>query len=512
MTIYSNGTKIKEVYAFGQKVTAGYAFGEQIFSTATAGWSRVGTMTMTVTAANSNSISGTITYGIYEYTNGSTVTDRYYEREQIALTRINEGYVTLNFGAGTVFYLGDENTSAEYFFPSSGQIQMSATELSKVYRFKKHTGLLDLGSAQSVTSNYIWQSQNMKITVNNNALVMATGWTISQTNTAARMQTSVTASYTLDALSVPSDGTWPVYAVAGTGLEANVTGLTAAPNVYQNYPNIRMMGLVTVYGGAITNFENIWINTSATGTTMTKSISGSTLTVTGGYALDTDGMLVYVPTATYSFADMVAAAKDTLVPETLSSEKVIYTDSVSNVTPSRGIKNMWPSGSIYYNKIASGNKRLQLIMRLAYSSGGRVDHYSILYSKYQGVTHAPTPLEITYDLSSLSDYQSRQTISSYYVPENSTVYQIQATINKVSTSKTTLYYHAGYKTVEKEASTTPGTTQTRTIWAKVTRSTTNGTSSYAGTQTSTGDSVPYVSYIPLGTITVTRNSDTGSIA
>ncbi len=160
MTIYSNGTKIKEVYAFGQKVTAGYAFGEQIFSTATAGWSRVGTMTMTVTAANSNSISGTITYGIFEYTNGSSVTDRYYEREQIALTRINEGYVTLNFGAGTVFYLGDENVSAEYFFPSSGQIQISATELSKVYRFKKHSGLLDLGSAQSVTSNYIWQSQN----------------------------------------------------------------------------------------------------------------------------------------------------------------------------------------------------------------------------------------------------------------------------------------------------------------------------------------------------------------
>lgn len=510
MTIYSNGTKIKEVYAFGQKVTAGYAFGEQIFSTATAGWSRVGTMTMTVTAANSNSISGTITYGIFEYTNGSTVTDRYYEREQIALTRINEGYVTLNFGAGTVFYLGDENASAEYFFPSSGQIQMSATELSKVYRFKKHSGLLDLGSAQSVTSNYIWQSQNMKITASNNALVMATGWTISQTNTAARMQTSVTASYTLDSLSVPSDGTWPVYAVAGTGLEANVTGLTAAPNVYQNYPNIRMMGLVTVYGGAITNFENIWINTSATGTTMAKSISGSTLTIAGGYALDTDGMLVYVPTATYSFADMVTAAKDVTTPEQWSSETVLVNTSTSG-SPSGKTMNAWPSGSHNFNKIQSTDKKLQLLMKLTMGSA-RVDHYSIFYSKYQGVTHAPTPLEIIFDVSSWSYDESKKLIDSYYVPENSTVYQVQSTMTKVKAGSTSFTYHVGYKSLVKEASTTPGTTQTRTLWAKVTRSTTNGTSSYAGTQTSTGSSVPYVSYIPLGTITVTRNSDTGSIA
>lgn len=510
MTIYSNGTKIKEVYAFGQKVTAGYAFGEQIFSTAEAGWSRVGTMTMTITAANSNSISGTITYGIYEYSNGSSVTDRYYEKEQIALTRVNEGYVTLNFGADTVFYIGDNNTSAEYFFPSSGQIQMSATELSNVYRFKKHSGLLDLGSSQSVTSNYIWQSQNMNITVNNNNLVMATGWTISQTNTAARMQTSVTASYTLDSLSVPSDGTWPVYAVAGTGTEANVTGLTAAPNVYQNYSNIRMMGLITVYGGAITNFENIWINTSATGTTMTKSISGSTLTVTGGYALDTDGMIVYVPTAAYSFTDMVTAAKDVTTPEQWSSETVVVNTSTSG-SPSSKTMNAWASGSSHFNKIQSGSKRLQLLMRLTMGSA-RVDHYSIFYSKYQGATHSPTPLEVTYDVSGLSYNDSKKLVESYFVPENSTVYQVQSTMTSVKSGSTTFTKHIGYKTLVQEASTTPGTTQTRTLWAKVTRSTTNGTSSYAGTQTTTGSSVPYVSYIPLGTITVTRNSDTGTLA
>ena len=93
---------------------------------------------------------------------------------------------------------------------------------------------------------YLGLRVGMTVSASGTNLTIGTGWTISQKNRACSIYNKTTATYSLEALNVPADGTWPVYAVAGSGTENVMVQLTAAPNVYQNYENVRLLGLVTV--------------------------------------------------------------------------------------------------------------------------------------------------------------------------------------------------------------------------------------------------------------------------
>ncbi len=507
MAVFSNGSGISEIYVNGSKISSAYAYGTPVYSTK-AGWQEAGTFTLTVTSANSNSVSGTITYKIYEYLRGATVIDRYYERSTISLSRLDEGCVTLNFGEGAVFYLGDENTSVEYFFPASGTITMSATELARVYRFKKHNALLNLGTSKTVTSNYIFQTQGMGITYSGGNLNLTTGWTISQTNRACRIANKLVSTYTVDVLNVPADGIWPVYAVSGAGTETDLTTITAAPNVYQTYANVRFLGLVTLYGGAITNFQNISQISMPTAPTITKSISDSTLTVGAGYAVDTDGMLVYVPTGTYSFADMVTAAADQHVPETLGPSKTLINTS-DTTTGSAGTLLFFGSGSSYMNALKTTSQRAFVTMNGSHSAL-KTTLYEVFYSKYDGTTYSEPAIKTTVTPDTSSNAKSRKDVT-FYMPLNSTLFNIRVTCTGTGGSGTRKKI-VKYQYVTKEASTTPGTAQTRTLYAKISRNQDTGVVTYSATQTTGPTSTPYVSYILLGTLTVARNATTGSLA
>lgn len=508
MTVFSNGTGIKEIYVNGNKISSAYAYGTQVYSTK-AGWQEAGTMTLTINAANNNSISGTITYKIYEYLRGATVVDRYYERDTISLNRLDEGCVTLDFGENAVFYLGDENTSVEYFFPTSGTVTMSATELARVYRFKKHNAVLDLGSAKTVTSNYIFHTQGMKITYSGNNLTLPTGWTIAQTNRACRIANKITSTYTLDVLNVPADGTWPIYAVAtaaGTPTEKTVATLTAAPNAYQVYNQVRLLGLITVYGGAITNFQNIRQIDVPTSTTIGKSTSGSTLNITAGYGTDADGMTVYVPSGTYDFASMITAAADSTV-QNKGDKVTVQSYSVSNKYGQAGVKTTLSSGT---SKMTIPSPGIPLPAEVHYllnelGAGQSHGNYTLTLSN-QNIT------DNTSDTTWRERTWASQSDAGKYITA------ITRTIGGVSfTGTKTITINRGCYYYPITFTTVAGTTQTKRLWASVVRDQDTGVTSLDSISTFDDETsistfnTPYQSYVFIGTLTVTRNASTGSI-
>lgn len=509
MTVFSNGSGISEIYVNGHKISSAYAYGAQVYSTQ-AGWQEAGTMTLTITAANNNSVSGTITYKVYENVRGTTVIDRYYERDTISLNRLDEGCVTLDFGENAVFYLGDENTSVEYFFPTSGTITMSATELARVYRFKKHNAVLDLGSAKTVTSNYIFHTQGMGITYSGNNLTLPTGWTIAQTNRACRIANKITSTYTLDVLNVPADGTWPVYAVAtaaGTPTEKTVKTLTAAPNAYQTYDQVRLLGLITVYGGAITNFQNVRQINVPTSETIGKSTSGSTLNITAGYGTDADGMVVYVPSGTYGFSSMITAAADSTIQN--KGEKVtVQSYSSSQKYGQAGVKTTLASGT---SRMTIPSPGIPLPAEV---------HY-LLNEKGAGQSHGNYTLTISNQ--SITDNTSLITWREYTWAQQSDSGKYLTAITRpiggvsftgvktIETNRGCYYYPITFTTVA-------GTTQTKRLWANVSRDQDTGVSSFKGITEFDDESyvpsfnTPYQSYVFIGTLTVARNANTGSIA
>lgn len=509
MTVFSNGSGISEIYVNGSKISSAYAYGAQVYSTQ-AGWQEAGTMTLTINAANNNSISGTITYKIYEYLSGATVVDRYYERDTISLNRLDEGCVTLDFGENAVFYLGDENTSVEYFFPTSGTITMSATELARVYRFKKHNALLDLGTSQTVTSNYIFHTQGMNVTYSGNNLTLPTGWTIAQTNRACRIANKITSTYTLDVLNVPADGTWPVYAVAtaaGTPTEKTVKTLTAAPNAYQTYNQVRLLGLITVYGGAITNFQNIRQIDVPTSETIGKSTSGSTLNITAGYATDADGMMVYVPSGTYGFSSMITAAADSTVQN--KGDKVeVQSYSSSSKKGSAGVTTTISSGTLKMTIPSPGIPLPAEVHYLLNELGANQSHgsYTITVSN-QNITDS-TSATTWRDYTWAQQSDSGKYVTAITRPIGGVSYVGEKTL---TVNRGCYYYPITFTTVA-------GTTQTKRLWAQVSRDQDTGVVTYEGMTTFDDESyvssfnTPYQSYVFVGTLTVARNASTGSIA
>jgi hypothetical protein len=507
MPIYINGQKVKAIYASGQSVNTAYSNGELIFSTKQ-GWEQGLPLTLTINPANNNSISGTMTFYRYDYYDGGAITETYYQVARKELSRTSEGIVTLNLGAGTAVVFGNAASNADYNVPTNGTIRLSASELNSLFRIRKANGVLNLGTSLTVTSNYLEPVQDMAISQLGSDLYLTAGWAISSNRT-SRIKTVSAMTVSLQNLSVPKEGTWPVYAVASAGTEVTTSSLTCSTGAHYSFDaqNIRHLGWVTVSAGNITNV--ISINT-ATGSGITKSISGSTLTVNAGYATDTDGCKVYIPKFTYSFSDMITAAKDVRVPEKLGS-KTTLVPSTSTADLSQVITvNMWETGHFPSDASrTSTTQRLKFVYCDSHSKM-RVDYYIFYYAKYKGVDYTGNLYQDMVDVSSLSATDSRKE-QTYYMPKNSFLHNIQAHRSSSGTGTGTAYYSCYYNPVTKEASVTPGKTRTRNLYVKVTRNQNNNSKTTA-TQTSTGDSSPYVSYIFVGTITVTRNSSTGTIS
>ena len=509
MTVFSNGSGISEIYVNGHKISSAYAYGAQVYSTQ-AGWQEAGTMTLTITAANNNSVSGTITYKVYENVRGTTVIDRYYERDTISLSRLDEGCVTLDFGENAVFYLGDENTSVEYFFPTSGTITMSATELARVYRFKKHNAVLDLGSAKTVTSNYIFHTQGMGITYSGNNLTLPTGWTIAQTNRACRIANKITSTYTLGVLNVPADGTWPVYAVAtvaGTPTEKTVETLTAAPNAYQTYDQVRLLGLITVYGGAITNFQNVRQINVPTSETIGKSTSGSTLNITAGYGTDADGMVVYVPSGTYDFSSMITAAADTTV-QNKGDRVTVQSYSSSDKLGEAGVKSTIFGGTISMTIPSPGIPLPAEVHYLLNEKGAGQVHGSYTLTMSNQIITDDTSLITWRESTWAQQSDSGKYLTAITRPVDMVSFY---GVKTIESNRGCYYYPIIFTNVA-------GTTQTKRVWVSVSRDQDTGVSSLGGITKfddesySSSFNTPYQSYVFIGTLTVARNANTGSIA
>lgn len=508
MAIYVNGKKIKSIYVGGESIGVGYSNGRIVFSKKQ-GWQLGPDTTINVTSANNNSISGTITLNRYDYYEGGAITDRYYQVAAKSLSRTTDGVVELNLGANTAVVFGNAASYADYPVNTTGTIRLSAAELNNMYRLRKLSGVLELGTTVNVTSKYLEPVQDMVISQLSTDLYMTAGWAIAS-NRVSRLKTNSAMTVTLSSLNVPKEGTWPVYAVASSGTEVTTESLTCSTSAHYTYDsaNIRHVGWVTVASGAITNVISL---ATATGAAWSKSISGSTLTVSAGYATDTDGCKVYVPRFTYSFSDMITAAADKEVDEVLGNNVEIVDDRTTNVKPVNGNYAFWASGSPHYNEVATSNKRFKVVARKS-NTQSYVDTYTVYYSRYQGTNYPDINnlKQVPYDMDHANG-GTTNSILTFYMPTQSTIYNITVDWSGAKSNNGTHIVELSYRPVNTEASTTPGTTQTRTVYVKVTRNQ-NNSNKTTSTQTSTGNSSPYVSYIRVGTITVTRNSNTGTIS
>lgn len=506
MPIYVNGKKVSAIYSNGQSVGSVYAQGQLVF-TKKQGWQQGQNLILTVKSANNNSISGTITFYRYDYYDNGAITETYYQVAGKELTRTTEGVVSLSLGAGTAIVYGDAINNADYTVPSSGTIVLSASELNTLFRIRKSSGVLNLGTSMSVTSNYLEPIQDMAISQLGSDLYLTTGWAIAHNRT-SRIKTSSAITTTLSNLAVPGEGTYPVYAVASSGTEVTISSVTCSVGAHYSFDsqNIRHLGWVTVSGGAITNVISL---NAATGSSWTKSISGSTLTVGAGYATDTDGCKVYVPGFTYSFADMVTAAAD----------KTSYTSWSQVVDYDSGNQS-------HTGNETSGTDTIYLThtptISVSTTSGmeSRVTSSATNYASHnnKGISVLFTD-GTTQDLSTSGTSAGSSTagiaLTSGKVIKN---FRLRMKLTKESStgtfmlySSTSTYHKHSINAWTRKKTTTAGKTQTRDLYVKVTRNQ-NSNSKSTATQTSTGDSSPYVSYIKVGTITVTRNSSTGTIS
>lgn len=499
MPAYINGTKVKGMYFEGKAVTKAYSNGNLVFSTSTSGWVMGEDLTITVKSNDNNSITGTIVLNRFDYYEGADITQTYYQVSTRSLSRTVDGVVTLTLAPGaTITFNGPTQTGVEYETTSDGKITLSANELYYLYQIKSPT-ILNLGTALTVTSYYLLTVQDMAISKLGTNLNVATGWAIAN-NRASRM--AVTTGFSMDpvSLAIPGDGYWPVYAIANAGTEVTVTTITCATNAHRDYDgkNIRHLGWVTVSGGAISSVTPIY---TATGSGLSNAVSGTTVSISPGYAVDTDGMRVYIPQSTlYTFDDMVAAAKDTTT--TTKGKKVSLVDSeTTGSIGSTGVKTELGAGTV---QLLDSNKHGQ-------APGPCELHYRYRYtlqtnSKYD--LYSGTLLSDLYKTDTTTSTSER----TMDIPAGVTIYNIRASVKATSfTGKKSWTKYAKVYYYPITTTTTQGKTQTRTLYAKVVRNQ-NDSNITVTTQTTTGDSTPFISYVKLGTITVARNASTGTFA
>lgn len=499
MPVYINGTKVKGIYFEGRAATKAYSNGNLVFSARTSGWVMGEDLTMTISAANNNSVAGTMVFNRFDYYEGANITQTYYQVSTRSLSRQNEGVVTLNIGVGsTITFANANQENVEYTAEADGTITLSALELSYLYKIKSPT-ILNLGTTMSVTSNYLDFVQDMGITKLGTSIHVPTGWAIAN-NRVSRM--AVTTAFSVDyaSLAIPGDGYWPVYAVANAGTEVTVSTITCATNAHEVYDskNIRHLGWVTVSGGAIASVTPFY---TATGVNQSNAVSGAMVSISPGYVTDTDGMRVYIPdTIRYDFTDMVTAAKDTTT--TTKGSKVTLVDSTTTGSiGSTGVKTELAAGTM---QLLDSNKHGQ-------APGPCELHYRYRYtlqtnSKYD--LYSGTLLTDLYKTDTTTSTSTR----TMDIPSGITIYNIKASYKATSfTGKKSWTKYAEVYYYPITTTTTQGTAQTRTLYAKIVRNQNNNTITVT-TQTTTGDSTPFVSYAKLGTITVARNASTGTFA
>lgn len=500
MTVFINGRRIKEIFVRGRSIGTGYSSGEVIFSKKQ-GWQEGTPFTLTVNSANNNSISGFINFNRYDYYEGGVVTENYYEYVSSSFSRASEGVVSLALGADTLVVYGDSNNKVGYYTGTSGTIVLSASEVSRIFQLKATSGVLELGSSMTVTSQYLEPIWDMSLARLGTSLYVNTGWAISSTRI-SRLALTNALTLTAADLGITTNGVFPVFAVGGVYTEATVSSVTSANTVHfiNDTGNMRHLGWVTVSNGEIIAVESL---AQATGSNVTKSISGANLNVTEGYGVDTDGVRVRIPAFTYNYQAIIDAAQSTTTEGDTVEVSEYDSGTSTSTTKTTSLSN-------------TGSLRLHTQTAVNIPSPCNVN----VRVTYSGYKYVPTGYHVEDSsgniIASVNTSSKSATIPLTSGTGTKVMFNYKLT-SKDSTTGNYIVYPANttlrwsYSTSYAPVVVTPGTTQTAPIYAKVTRNQ-NDNNISVSVQTSTGDSSPYVSYILIGTLTVQANASTGTIS
>lgn len=496
MTVFSKGKQITSIYTSGKSVIEAYSSGQLVFTTK-AGWVLTGTTLFNITSANNNTIAGTITLNRYDYISGGSSSETYYELNSTSLSRTDQGVVEVSLPGVSTISIGTKfGLTTDISVPASGTIKLDAYEISSIVKLTG-TGVIDLPSTQDLTSNYIGDIYDMFVTKLSDKIInVASGWAIANNRT-SRLKLESSWSYSLASLNLTA-GKYPVYALGESATEGVVSSIYVGSEAHVNYDNklIRQIGWVTI--GSDGNISSIDSFAVATTTAQSSAISGTSVAGTAGYALDSDGVRVYVPSFTYDYSDMITAAADTE-----SQTDLVNTSASGSATTMSSSGYTYPSCTKTVSK--SGPFTLRLSGTMSQSGGKSTDA-------------SKSVINLSYTRSDLSDaqvtsYQGKTsaTWSDIEIPSGVSVTQVKSSgslyVNVSISTKVT-----GKITLRAIAiTTTEGTTQTRTLYAKVVRSQNNNTTTVT-IQTTSADSTPFVSYVPVGTITVARNASTGTLS
>ena len=504
MTVFVNGKKIGRIFTQGQEIREAYSSGQLVF-TRMQGWRMGDDFTMVLAASTNASISGTVTFNSFHYYEEGVETDNYYQIALTNLSRPTDGVVELNLGSGTVIYFGNAIHNYAYQLPSNGIIRLSAAEIPHIYRIKASTGLLQLGRRQTFTTYYLEPVWNMALTrLGTTNIMVNAGWSICANRT-SRISLAADKSYDMATLGIPSEGTWPLYAVGESATEGVMSSLTCSPTVHAQYQGkcIRHLGFVTAAEGAITAVQSM---AQSTGDSFVATISGNVMNTTAGAGTDSDNLKVKVPATSYNYQELIDLANDHM---TEGERQIAKTDNVTvmpdggvyldNVETAQGDITSGPSGNVVMQGFnILGPCRISAAYRYQGMNYTSRTGWTV-YANNEVMGTAPNNQDLdwtTDDTKTITritwGYTVKQEGSRYVLVDDNT------------------RWGEGYAVQYWPRTFTAGTKQAKAIYAKVTRNQ-NNSNVDVEVLTESGDSTPFVSYVFLGTINVEKNASTGTI-
>ena len=516
MPVYSYGRKIGEIYVNGVSIGKGYSGGRLVFQKG--GWAQDADFTMTVNAAAGASINGTITFNTFVYKEAGIVVDRYYKVASTNLYNNNVGVVYLGLSANSaISFQGNENV---FYTSTTGTFRLSYSELKNIHTIKSVAERNPVVVPATCTSYYIEPNWDLAVSQQNtNTIYLNPGWTIA-VNRSSRMAISGGITKTLSELGISGTGKFPLYGVGVSATEGTIANLTSSTTAHTQYDEqlLKHLAWITVKDGVVTSIESLHQNTGAQ---FGKSLSGNTLTVIAGWASDTDGIRVQIPGFTYSIQWMIDAAKD----RQQDGERTLkHTTNVTQSGPNFSITSTFTSNSDYVVGTDYYKYTISLDPGEELAGPGTVEA-TVLTRSYDGVISTKswqtvnTNGDIVNDNVSGSDTMSGMDYKrsmSTFIPAGQTVTKLNWYANLRTNSSGNHYvYSTGTKGIGNYVYYVPkitveGTTQTLTLYAKVVRNADNSSMTVAQ-QGTTGDSTPFVSYIYVGTITVQRNANSGTL-
>lgn len=515
MPVYSYGRKIGEIYVNGVSIGKGYSGGRLVFQKG--GWSQSTDFNMVVNASSGSSINGTVTFNTFIYKEAGAIVDRYYKVSSTNLYNDNVGVVYLSLSPNSaISFKGNEDV---FYTSSTGSFKLSYSELKNIYMIKSIAERNPVVIPATCTSYYIEPNWDLVVSQQNtNTIYVNPGWTIA-VNRSSRMAISGEITKTLSELGISGTGKFPLYGVGVSATEGTISNLTSSTNVHEQYDDqlLKHLAWITVNDGIVTSIESLHQNTGAQ---FGKSLNGNTLNVVAGWATDTDGIRVQIPGFNYSIQSMLDAAKDRQQDgaKTLKhTTNVTQSGSDFSITSTFKANNTYTVGTNYYKYIISLDSGEEL-------QGPGTVEATVITRNYDGVTSTKSWQTVNTsdaivndnvsgsDIMSGSDY--KRTMSAF-IPSGQTINKINWYANLRTTSGSYYVYSAGTKGIGNYVYYIPkitveGTTQTLTLYAKVTRNA-NNSSMTVSQQSTTGDSTPFVSYIYIGTITVQRNATSGTL-